>query len=291
MRERLITSEAHAVYGSLPEFLEAPECVPGVLTIMHGGVPLDVKYDPRGYGTTMVFFHAAVSRRFTQLPMFPGAGISQRLPVDRIFITDPTLYLDDDLTLGWFAGNRCQPDLQDVITKVLAALIPKGRPAVMFGGSGGGFAALHYAARIPNSLAVPVNPQIKIGNFSKALVDAWLRLGWGLDTSSTGISDVATETDAGRAYVEGSPTRVWYIQNTGDTRHVKKHFTPFMDALPPGHAVSPFLVDAGPGHVRPPKEVLKEVLAAAIDGEARPPRPEDLAAYQQAPFQVEATAE
>lgn len=280
MRVRHVTSERHTVYGSVAEFLEAPEYTPGVLTVMHGGVPIDVKYDPRGHRTTMVFFHAAISRRFTQLPMFPGAGISQSLPVDRIFVTDPSLYINTDLTLGWFAGNRAQPDLQDVITKVLSALIPDGRPVVMFGGSGGGFAALHYSARIPNSLAVPMNPQIKIENFAKPLVDAWLQLAWGLDTSHAGLADVLSETDAGRAYVEGSQSRVWYIQNIGDTRHVKKHFTPFMESLPAGHAVSPFLVNAGPGHVRPPKEVLKEVLAAAIGGAPTPPRLEDLASYR-----------
>lgn len=279
MRERIITSEHHAVYGSLAEFLEASEYAPGVLTIMHGGVPIDVKFDPRGYDTTMVFFHAAVSQRFTQLPMFPGAGISQRLPVDRIFITDPSLYLDPDLTLAWFAGNQRQPDLQDVLTQILTALIPKGRPVVMFGGSGGGFAALHYAARVPDSTAVPVNPQVKIEDFAKPLVNKWLRLAWGLDTSHAVVADVPSETDAGRAYRDGSPSRVWYIQNVGDERHMRMHFAPFMNSLPSRHTVIPFLVDAGPGHIRPPKEVLKEVLAAAIAGEAEPPRPDSLAPF------------
>lgn len=277
MRKTDSEAAGHAHYKSLHDFLEATPRAAGDFTVMHNGLPIDVRYEPRGRDATIVFFHAAISRETARLPMFLGAGISETLPADRIFIADPSMYMDTEQTLAWYAGNRHQPNLQDVITQILAALIPSGRRVAMYGGSGGGFAAMYYSARISNSIAVPVNPQVDLAAHTPAVVEKWLRLAWGAGTE---LSELPVEIDAGRAYREGGSARLWYIQNTGDKRHIRRHFEPFMASLPARHHVSPLLVDAGPGHVRPGKRLLTAVLGAAVEEYRVPPNRADLAVYQ-----------
>ena len=276
MRTRAIDPAYHHVYDSLDEFLSAEEYPRGILTVRHGGIPIDVRNNVRGHDTVMVFFHAAITKPNARLPMFTGTGISKNVRADRIFIADPSLYIDDGLNLSWYAGNYAQPDLQDVIAQILTALISPGRPVVTFGASGGGFAAMHFAARIPGALAVPVNPQVDLARYNSAPVKRWLRLGWGLDPETARLTDVPAETDSGRAYREGDMTRVWYVQNTGDANHMDNHFGPFMDSLPARHRISPVLIDGGAGHVPPPKESLTTLLSAAVQGAERPPSREQL---------------
>src|SRR5690606_21334286 len=160
MRERVISNGGHTIYASLAKFQDAKaHHPPGVLTVMNGGLPIDVRYEPAGHDVTTVFFHAALSKRAYRFPIFTGAGISDGLPTNRIYISDPTMYLDDELTLGWYAGNRKQPRLQWVIRAILRGLIPEGQRVVTFGPSGGGFAAMYYATKFEEATAVPTNPQ------------------------------------------------------------------------------------------------------------------------------------
>src|SRR5690625_3266022 len=180
MRERVIDPVSHTVYKSLPEFLDTEERPSGILTVMHGGMPIDVLHDPRGFNTTTVFFQAAVTRPDIQFPVFSGRMISAKMPTNRVHIGDPSLYLSKDLGLGWYAGNRYQA-LQDVLTEIICHLIPDCQRIVLFGASGGGFAALYYASRLPGALAVPVNPQTNLARYRRLPVDRYGRLAWGLE--------------------------------------------------------------------------------------------------------------
>lgn len=224
----------------------------------------------------MVFFHAALAKPGTKFPVFTGLNISHTLPVDRIFVADPSIYLDENLTLAWYAGSRVQPDLQDIILQIIMALTRTEAPIITFGASGGGFAALYFASRLPAAQAIPVNPQIDLARYVPGPVRKWLRLGWGLDPDSKGLDNIPAVTDSGSAYRCGSPTRVWYVQNTGDQNHMENHYAPFMKSLPQGHGVIPILIDAGAGHIPPRKEQLLTILQAAAEREPVPPSPKEL---------------
>lgn len=268
MHERVIKQAEHTIYGSLSKFQEAKGHPSGVLTVMNGGLPIDIRNDHRGYDVTTVFFHAALTGGTYRHPVFTGAGISEDLPTNRVFIADPSLHLDDRLMLSWYAGNRKQPRLQWVIRAIIKALVPEGQRVVTFGASGGGFAALYYAANHPNAVAVPVNPQTNLAKYLPSAVGRYTRLGWGL-TGPNALKDITAVTDLRRLY-RSAPARVFYIQNRNDTSHVAAHFEPFMAALPEQHRVYPVLVDGASGHKPPPKGVTRAVLEAAIAGEESP---------------------
>lgn len=236
----------------------------GVLSVMRSGIPIDIRYEPRGFDTTTVFFHPALTATKYKYPFFSGAGISAGLPTNRIFIMDPSLYVSHDLHLGWFAGNHKQPRLQYVIRGILNHLAPTGQRMVTFGASGGGFAALYYAANRDGAVAVPVNPQTNLANYNRAAVARYARLAWGL-TGESALKKIPAVTDLTTAY-RAPGKQVFYVQNTNDRTHVQGHFQPFMDSLPVDHDVHPVLLDGKAGHQPPSKSVMRDVLASAISG-------------------------
>lgn len=267
MRERHINPSNQTIYGSLAKFLESPGHPSGVLTVMYRGVPIDIKYEPRGFETTTVFFHPAVVR--AKFPVFIGGGVSEDLPTNRIFISDPSLYLSEELRLAWYAGNHRQDKLQWALRGMLNALIPRGQRVVMFGASGGGFASLYYAAHYPGAVAVPINPQTSLANYTKGAVDRYGHIGWQL--SGVGLaSKIPVTTDLIRLYRQPLDVSVLYLQNRNDVTHMSGHFEPFMEALPDVHRVSPILIDGPQGHHPPDKKITKAVLSAAITGENLP---------------------
>lgn len=271
MKQRKMPPGNHAEYPSLANFVDVGQHAPGALTINHGGLPIDVFYDPRGYSVTTLFFNAAITNPKLSYPFFSGAGISEDLPTNRIHIHDPSLYMDAKLKLAWYAGNRRQPDLQSVISQILRALVPEDHRVVTSGSSGGGFAALYYATKFRHATAVPVNPQTNVARYNPQIVARYAELAWGV-TGSDSVARIPAELDLGEIYSRQVPNRAWYVQNTGDIGHLAGHMQPFLDVVHEDNEVETILVDAGSGHVPPPKSLIIEVLAAAVQGADRPPR-------------------
>jgi len=259
-------------FASLDEFLEADSYDAGLIVIHHLGLPIDIKYDPRGFSVTTVYFNAAITNPRLTYPFFTGAGVSEGLPSNRIHIHDPSLYLEGGLKLAWYAGSSVQPSLQEAIVKILTALIPRGQRVVLFGSSGGRFAALLYAASLPNALVVPVNPQTDVARYNPRIVARYAKLAWGVEGEDP-ISRIPVPLNVLDVYRRPVSNRVWYVQNSGDTSHVRGHLEPFVDAVHPENDVSVVTVAAGDGHVPPPRKFISAVLRAAVDDGALPAAP------------------
>lgn len=165
--------------------------------------------------------------------------------------------------LGWYAGNRKQPRLQWVVRAILNSLISEGQRMVTFGSSGGGFAAIYYAAHRNDAIAVPVNPPVDLKRYLPSAVARYGRLAWGLDDNP--LEAISAVTDLTRLYSR-SRTKVFYLQNKNDHSHMVNHYTPFMECLPEGHDVHSILVDGKIGHHPPDKATIKQTLNAAIEG-------------------------
>ncbi|GAA3711325.1 hypothetical protein GCM10022377_25970 [Zhihengliuella alba] len=253
----------HHSFGSVAEFLAAP--VPdGILTIDYHGSPLDLLVQRRpGADTTLVLFHSALSPNMQTLPVFSGLGVTRGLDVNVVCVADPSLELDDELNIGWFSGNSRQPlqqDLPGVLRHVVEGLAAEH--LAFFGTSAGGFAALLYAAHFPGSLAVPVNPQIILRDFSDVDVLSYGRSAFGapdLAAARTALTERISgdlrETYAGRGDVT-----IGYVQNLRDGRHFWRHLSHFMLAVQDTADLLVLADDWGMGHVPPPKSVNRTIL-------------------------------
>jgi hypothetical protein len=241
------------------EALEAAATVDrGVVSIREGGSFIDLLFDPAGSDTTVVTFHAALSKEMV-LPLFAGGQVFQDGPTNRILVSDSGLYADATLNLAWFAGTA-ELRLQALLPRVLRRLVEVagGSRLLFFGPSGGGFAALYYSRLFPGSLAVPVNPQTILMNFYEAHRRIYAKGAFGAETQVEvdGVFRDAICSDLLEHYAGQVPNHILYVQNETDEFHIDGHMRPFLDSLPEG-SVRVLTGNWGDGHVATPPDQLR----------------------------------
>lgn len=265
----MIDKSVHQVteFASTADFLNADTTPAGISTIWEGGLPIDLLVSPAFSDTTIFFFHGAIERHFT-LPVLSGLGISGAVNANRVFVSDPSLVLEDDLMLAWYAGNHQQPNLQEVLTSILRKIAESlgSKKVVFFGGSGGGFASLYFASQCEDSLALVFNPQTNIAKYSERAVHDFAKRSFRAEPDSTSPLahlPVGVVTNVCELYTKPKRATIAYLQNQKDSTHVETHLGPFLESL---HEDTDFLLLKEPwreGHSPPPKELLTQVLDLA----------------------------
>lgn len=265
-RERVIDTQVHRVteFDSTQDFLDSDSVPAGISTIYEGNLPIDLLVSPAGSDTTIFFFHGAIDNHFT-LPVLSGLGISGGVAANRVFISDPSLILDKQLLLSWYAGNYFQPNLQQQLIKIFRKITSHlgSERNVFFGGSGGGFASLFFAHHCDDSLALVFNPQTSIENYNPRAVNAFAEKAFGIEPAlSTPTSQLPAQVIHNLCTLYSSPTTatVAYMQNSNDKEHMQNHLRPFQMSL---HVDTKFLVlqeSWDKGHTPPPKALLADLL-------------------------------
>ena len=210
--ERL--SDTTAIYrfedaeGTRQDLLWAPKEGATRLFVLFSGDAMRSKYDP---------------------PVFQRWKWASALPGDVLYISDPTLWIDDTLGLAWYSGTAEHDPLAGIVALIRAIAAARGVPEsaiVTYGSSGGGFAALRVAAALPEAIAVPINPQTTITDYEFRNVEKYLRTAFGTADRALALERhprlslaAVKEALAGR--------RIVYIQNLLDPHHVESHLAPF----------------------------------------------------------------
>lgn len=234
------------------------------------------------------------TRKNSSPPYFSGASLASNLKVPLLAVSDPTLMLNPDLTLGWYAGNKYTPNLSaDVASLVNEVAKISGRHPIFIGGSGGGFASIQLLRRIEVPAAALVwNPQTSIGMYylsavKRYLVSAFPDLRIPNDTakSAPDIQKFMDENmDRGQHRLPKVSTlesnkRLIYLQNISDDYHLKNHAGPWLNStrfnkIGPGMYLANeqdfifFVGDWGMGHASPPLGLIKLVLRDLTDGKS-----------------------
>jgi len=236
----------------------------GLLAIEEADTSIDVLYEPRGALTTVVFFHAAITAPNVKLPYITGQTLHGGAHVNRIWIADPSLYRDPALGLAWYTGTDALP-LDERIPDLIGRLhrAAGGNRLVLFGPSGGGYAALRHGHAIPGSLAIAVNPQTSIARYSRSHVVKYARIAFGA-SSDAEVDEVIDRIDGDlcrRYEVDGN--FVIYVQNRGDW-HREAHMRPFLERVARRDRVWTLEGEWGKGHVVVPPDVLRELVTAVV---------------------------
>lgn len=269
-RPRVVDPSKHMVtkYRGVDAFLKTSEIPPGYQVIIENGLPIDVISQNRGSDTTVVFFQGAIDPSWT-LPAFGGMGVSTDVPVNRIFISDPSLVLTDRLNLGWFVGNSRMNTQQKLLSIIRHIVGTWGEQRlVFFGASGGGFASLFFSAHFPGSLAIVSNPQTNVAKYEQPAVERFAEVSYGIkgpDPMSKLPDDVTT--DLLELYREPRGNMVAYMQNITDLLHVRNHMEPLLAATHPDNEIHVLLGEWGQGHVAPPKPIHVQALTVAASGD------------------------
>lgn len=252
-----------------PEFLAA-KCASGVSVVDLGPAQLHLQLNQKASDTLIVFFTAAVDRRnATMPPFFSGQSVGAGLDASVLSISDPALTMSEELGLGWYAGARDLP-LQDILVEVIQKVSSDtgATKVILTGGSGGGFAAMYYAARLPGSVFFAVNPQSGILRFYRAHIERYARacFGWQDGEQFSDALD-CIDHDLVPLYRNGPATSGIYLQNASDA-HVQSNALPFLTGIggrdeavdQQRHGVHFVLREWGDGHAALPPQVYQAFL-------------------------------
>lgn len=252
-------------YGSPSEFLSAAPTT-GAHAIRHAGQWIDLQYVDRGAPRTMIGFHSSLGAKNLTLPMFSGGTLAADAGMNYIGVSDASL-CRGAADLAWYLGNIDTGPLPPVLTPLIKHLL-EGREAVLFGASGGGYSAVLYAQKFPDSTVVVANPRLNmigrpeanIASYAKACHDA---LGTG---AMKRMRDEYVTEDLAATFQGGLPFDLVLMQNQGDEEFLEGQAKPFLSV----HGGDPRLtyveLQNGPGHVVVPRRSLLEQLREVAGG-------------------------
>lgn len=243
-----------------------------IVTVPVGDHHLDASIDPApgGSDTAFVSFSAAMHLEKWTTPYFVGATLPGDLNVHKVMLADPGLDTPGSPRLAWYAGTDDIPkeQLYDFARWVVDST--KARRIVLFGASGGGFAALNYARLFENATVIAVNPQTNILRYRPDAWQAYARAAFGATTPAAAEDAIRTNTDFNlcETYAARDDVSVVYVQNETDESHVSEHMRPFLEAVPKTADVDVLLGNWGEGHIAPPKDELDRIVQNVILGES-----------------------
>jgi|WetSurMetagenome_2_1015567.scaffolds.fasta_scaffold02022_5 hypothetical protein len=185
-----------------------------------------------------VQLHGSVSRGSDKsLPVFARWNYGKILNAHILSICDPTLYLNEKLTIGWYLGTKDENSMEGVvaIAERCADLIGLTRNLVVFSGSsGGGFAALQAAALFQGSKAIVINPQTDITRYPPPLLLEYVEKVSGCLSIEDARKSFGNRFNAIGSVMEaiqrGCSPRIVYVQNANEW-HYQNHYLPFADTF------------------------------------------------------------
>jgi hypothetical protein len=258
-----VNSDIHT-HDSVEDFCAAESVLPGLHVIDCGGLPLEILYKPKNCEITSIVFNAALGQATQEIPRFMAGPTFEGLATNTVSVFDASLYTDDSLQLAWYAGSRAFR-MQKVLPSILEKFVRAagGNRTLLFGASGGGFAALYYAQFFTGSQVVVINPQTILENYIPRVVQHYLSVCWGMTPNTpigialkehivSDLRDVSLETQ-----------EIIYLQNSSDN-HVEDHLLPYVRSAS-SHALWLLADEWGDGHVSPPRNVVADVLSAVVE--------------------------
>ncbi|MBG6190582.1 pimeloyl-ACP methyl ester carboxylesterase [Arthrobacter sp. CAN_A212] len=246
-------------------------------------IPLDFLVVNEKSDVLVVALHGATDRAKYKLPRFEWLNTVAGNGYSSLYFSDPTLKMKDAsyFQLAWYAGWP-EIDLNAIMAEVVrsAAAQLGSKHILVVGASGGGFAALQLAARLPDSIAVSLNGQTEISSYhvdgktgaQRVFID--ILAPYAADTNLEVFNSRTTDwtlafgnrLSAIRTYTTPVPNRAIIVQNTNDAHHYYDHYLPIRRAIETGRNVDRvrFAEYAGASaHVPPPRATFMEHLASA----------------------------
>lgn len=149
-------------YGSIHEFTKEKRG-DGAHSIQVNGQPLDFLVENRNAETTLVVFSGALSLSAKHTPAFSGLRVAADTGVNLIAVADPSMDMGE-ITVAWYLGNSVTGPLRSHLSRAIHHLLEGlgSTRTILFGGSGGGYAAAHLAYEFPDSIAFIFNPRLTL---------------------------------------------------------------------------------------------------------------------------------
>lgn len=230
---------------------------------------------PRNSDVLTVYLHGGVEPGPARLPRFEWLRSLAGRSESKLYVSDPTLSIDDRLKNAWYVGTEeddLTPRLAQIVDAVQAQVA--ARHVVLIGSSAGGFAAARIAsARTEPSVALAFSTQRSLAHGPRAHVDGYLSTVFPGESYEAVHARLGDRVSLEETLARTTAARFVWVQNTGDIEHVRDHFGPY--ALDQGldPAVGGASSDGrthlapvyyGPGHPVPPLDLMHAAIDAAV---------------------------
>lgn len=199
-----------------------------------GELPASVELRDTPY---LIFtFTGALKRDSRPLPQFATGRLKDYVPASFIRLADPSLFLNDELRVAWYAGHEgfeLQKRLPEFLHQIIDSL---GATRVVFiGMSGGGFASLYYSWTTPGSVAIAVNPQTNLNRYQGGALRArYRKVCWpALDENAS--LDTVIHANLRPLYRERCANTAVILQTASDFGHLTRQLAPFISEFPSAH--------------------------------------------------------
>ena len=267
MRKRDTSRWGVAKLYPSPAFWTSDEVIDGLHTIQLGNQLLDLLVRDRGSNTTVITFQHRVSIR-TSFPTLVGEKFTGEAGVNLIAVADPSVSLDQKVSLGWYLGNRAIGHLKPILTPILSEAIQAHRPKrlIFFGNSGGGYAAMNYAAEFPDSIALTVNPRLDLSRRNDQDWATYMAKCHGV-VGKTPYQRVSSNFGINLAdeISNSAQFHAAMYHNTGDSDYLEANHKPFVKARSGDLKIAERLDFDGPGHVPIPRDKLIRIIRTLAD--------------------------
>lgn len=188
---------------------------------------------PHDRSRLFVLFSGRAFRDKMDPPVFQRWSWASRFPGNCLYISDPSLWLDQSLGLAWYTGTAQHDPLPTIVETVeRIARMRDIAPQDIFGygSSGGGFTALRFASLMDGAGAVAINPQVNILDYFPGLLKPWMRHCLPGFTPKELTEKFADRVSLLPHIPKLMQRRLIYAQNRMDAHHLTKHYPVFCTA-------------------------------------------------------------
>lgn len=180
-----------------------------------------------------VLFSGAAPRDKVDPPVFQRWKWADRFPGHVLYVSDPALFEDERLGLAWYVGVGGEdplPFIAETVQELAGYLKVKRKHIVLYGSSGGGFAALRMQDFLSGATSVAINPQITLKKYNKGLVNHYLTLCHNSTFDAFDFEKNADRFDLLKTR-RTQKDRIVLVQNVMDKGHYENHFSKYCEML------------------------------------------------------------
>jgi hypothetical protein len=218
------------------EALDIAKTNNSAFTIHEGLFDFPVFWKIGAFDTLFVLLSAAIDRSKVSPPVFHRRTWVDKFPGNVVCIADPALSFNDDYSLGWYLGINEKDgmhDLKNLILRIAKKLNVKPSKIIIYGSSGGGFAALAVSSAIPYSTAVAINSQTLVTEYeNRRSVRKMLEICFnGMSIQKTQEKYMSRISILEQYKSDLIKNRVILAQNKFDNHHFNIHYLPLCEIL------------------------------------------------------------
>ncbi|WP_445157483.1 heparinase II/III domain-containing protein [Halomonas sp. E14] len=244
------------------------------------GVPLYFYARLNNKGRILILLPGATNRKKGHIDFQRYSWASDFEEHDVLSFSDPTINEENNLSIGWFQNtqeNYGIDALIDLIKLILETGGYKEKNMVLFGSSAGGFAALKVSNAFPSAIAIAINPQLYLYNYTPSHYTSMLNYSY-QNLSEKEVLRKFKDRLIAKLDFNTRQAPAFLFQNIHDEAHLYRHLKPMIKELGDGvneesygsNSINQSLLnviyyeDQGSGHSPPGKEMTVQMINSVI---------------------------